>query len=280
MTAPSAPASLTPADGTITPARPAFSWTAAADAQSGLTGYDLRVDDETVATADAGSTSAVPEDDLDEGSHTWAVAAVDGFGNESASAPRTLLVDSTPPVAPVPLTPAAGAERTAGPGGVHLARRERRPQRAGGLPPRGGRGGQRASAPPRRARACASPPAATPGGSSPSTWPATPRRAPPRSGRPEAGLRGLTLSTPTVVRLGTRPVLRVRLAHGARGVPGPPHRGDGPLLAVRQPAPVRPDRRSPAPDRGAPPPAGPRLPGERPADRRRSQSTRISVTAR
>ena len=218
VTAPSAPASLAPADGTVTAlARPAFSWTAAADAQSGVTGYELRVDGATVATADAGSTSAIPDAALAEGRHTWNVVAVDGFGNESASAPRTLVIDSTPPGAPVPLTPAAGAGRTVGPGGLHLA--APRATTSAGWRATASRwtGRRRASAPRStgaRVRLTAGRHSwrvvaldvagnAAPG---PARWVIL--RPAPR----------VTLSTPTIVRLGTRPVLRVRLTRTARVV--------------------------------------------------------------
>jgi subtilisin family serine protease len=115
VTPPSAPAPLAPADALATAlAELAFSWSPAGDPQSGVAAYRLRVDAATVATVGAGTTTAIPGAALAEGRHAWDVVAVDGFGNESASAARVLLVDRTPPRRAMPATPSAGARRTVG----------------------------------------------------------------------------------------------------------------------------------------------------------------------
>ena len=115
LTPPSPPAPLAPADALATPlAQLAFSWSPAGDPQSGVAAYRLRVDAANVATVGAGTTSAIPGAALAEGRHAWDVVAVDGFGNESASPARVLVVDRTPPGRAMPATPAAGARRTAG----------------------------------------------------------------------------------------------------------------------------------------------------------------------
>lgn len=99
-----------PADGTVTAAaRPTFSWSPASDAQSGVVGYRLVVGGATAATALAGTTSATPAAALPEGQLSWHVVATDAGGNARAGASRTLVVDRTPPQAPPPLAPAAGA---------------------------------------------------------------------------------------------------------------------------------------------------------------------------
>ena len=112
---PSPPAPLAPADALATAlAAPAFSWSPAGDPQSGVAAYRLRVDGATVATVGAGTTSAIPGAALAEGRHAWDVVALDGFGNESASVARALVVDRTPPGAAMPATPTAGSRRTVG----------------------------------------------------------------------------------------------------------------------------------------------------------------------
>jgi subtilisin family serine protease len=218
VTPPSAPASLAPADGLVTAlTQPDFGWSPAADAQSGVAAYELRVDGGTVATVDAGSTSAIPDEALPEGRHTWDVVAWDGFGNESASAARALVVDRTPPGAPVPRTPAAGAGRTVGL--VELTWRAA----TDGL---SGLAGYRVEVD--GAPAASVVPTVTAARvrltAGRHSWRvvaldlagnAAPGPARSIVVRPASRV---TLSTPTIVRPGTRPVLRVRLTRTARVV--------------------------------------------------------------
>ena len=104
-------APLSPSEGLATAAMlPTFRWSATSDAQSGVAGYELTVDAASVADVGPTATQAIPAAGLSEGVHVWSVSAVDGNGNRRATPDRTLVVDATPPSAPSPASPAAGAQ--------------------------------------------------------------------------------------------------------------------------------------------------------------------------
>jgi subtilisin family serine protease len=101
---------VSPSDGLATTSTtPTFRWSAASDAQSGVAGYRLTVDEAVVAAVAPGVTSASPAAPLSEGSHRWSVSALDGVGNIRATEARTLLVDRTAPSAAAPSSPVDGA---------------------------------------------------------------------------------------------------------------------------------------------------------------------------
>ena len=85
---PGAFALSSPADDAATQSRrPALSWLSAVDGGVGLSGYDVVLDDQVVASGlGAGATSFTPAGDLAEGVHGWHVVARDAYGNERASA--------------------------------------------------------------------------------------------------------------------------------------------------------------------------------------------------
>ena len=111
---------IAPSPGLATPlATPVFRWSPATDAGGGIAAYRLTVDGATVASVPGATTSAAPSSPLAEGSHTWNVVAVDDAGNSRAADPRLLVVDRTAPSVPTPASPAAAAH-VAGPA-VRLA---------------------------------------------------------------------------------------------------------------------------------------------------------------
>jgi uncharacterized protein (TIGR03382 family) len=108
-TGPAAPVVTTPADGsTITDTTPTYSGTA----EAGST-VNVIVDGASVGTTTAtaaGTWSFTPATALAEGPHTVRATAADALGNTSPSSnTNTFTVDTTPPAAPVVLTPADGA---------------------------------------------------------------------------------------------------------------------------------------------------------------------------
>ncbi|MCS7131748.1 MAG: DNRLRE domain-containing protein, partial [Hadesarchaea archaeon] len=109
--APSTPALLSPAVGAWTNDNtPTLSWSAASDALSGVSRYELEVDDDpsfgspeiSAATA---STSYDVAEQLREGTQHWRVRAVDLAGNAGAWASGWFRVDVTPPGKPTPVSP-------------------------------------------------------------------------------------------------------------------------------------------------------------------------------
>lgn len=97
----------TPVAGTISSPindnTPTFGWSDTSS--TGATGYRVRIDS-TVSSVSG--TSYTPATALDEGSHTFAVAAVDEAGNVSPfSAVQVFVVDTTPPAVPTldPVSP-------------------------------------------------------------------------------------------------------------------------------------------------------------------------------
>ncbi len=107
-------AQLSPADGFATASRSSliFSWAATGDAGSGVASYALMLDGRQVAGTGPSTRSASVA--VEDGVHTWSVTARDTAGNVRGTSSRTLTVDRTPPSAPVPQSPAAGA-KVAGP---------------------------------------------------------------------------------------------------------------------------------------------------------------------
>jgi len=107
--APAAPVVLAPADGSVTSDNtPTYSGTA----EAGST-VNIFVDGASVGTTTAnaaGAWSFTPTTALADGQHTVRATATDAAGNTSANSnTNTFTVDTTPPAAPVVLTPADGA---------------------------------------------------------------------------------------------------------------------------------------------------------------------------
>ncbi|MDY7232717.1 discoidin domain-containing protein [Hyalangium rubrum] len=101
---------LTPAQGTtMTGARPAFTWTASSDAQTGIQRYQVFLDGNPVPVATTKGTSVTLTTPLANGQHTWFVRATNWAGGVTTSATFTFtLNDTTPPTAFSALFPAAG----------------------------------------------------------------------------------------------------------------------------------------------------------------------------
>ncbi|HEX6204856.1 MAG TPA: PQQ-binding-like beta-propeller repeat protein [Solirubrobacterales bacterium] len=97
---------LAPADESAVGSRPEFDWEASGDAGSGISGYELILDGESILVED---DRYLPEFDLPDGAHTWSVVAVDGGGNRTESESRDFSVDTAPPAPFVQLVPADGA---------------------------------------------------------------------------------------------------------------------------------------------------------------------------
>jgi uncharacterized protein (TIGR03382 family) len=108
-TGPTVPVVLTPANGTVTSDNtPAYSGTAEAD--STVTIFVDGVSVGTTVADAAGNWTFTPATALADGSHSVKVTATDTTGNTSPdSNTNTFIVDTTPPAAPVVLTPADGA---------------------------------------------------------------------------------------------------------------------------------------------------------------------------
>ncbi len=103
---PSPFALLAPEDGVAVGSRPEFDWEAATDAGSGISGYELILDGESIFVED---DRYLPQYDLPDGAHTWSVVAVDGGGNRTESESRDFSVDTAPPTPFSQLAPADGA---------------------------------------------------------------------------------------------------------------------------------------------------------------------------
>ncbi|WNG24722.1 glycoside hydrolase [Cystobacter fuscus] len=102
----------TPANGTtITGTRPAFSWTASSDPQTGIQYYEVVIDGQAVLGGRTKATSAALEGlKLANGQHSWYVRAVNWANGVTTSATSTFtLNDTTPPAAFSALLPAAGS---------------------------------------------------------------------------------------------------------------------------------------------------------------------------
>ncbi|HEX8084141.1 MAG TPA: Ig-like domain-containing protein [Solirubrobacteraceae bacterium] len=102
---PPAPFALSgPADGSrTTDTTPTLSWAATTDAVAGMGTYDVFVDGARVATGLTGTDVTTAA--LGDGPHAWRVEAIDAVGNVRASATRTVVVDTTAPVAALAAAP-------------------------------------------------------------------------------------------------------------------------------------------------------------------------------
>ncbi len=91
---------MTPKDSScVALPTPDFTWSASADAGSGLSGYQLWIDGQLNRDQISGNSSA-PSGALSEGPHTWFVRAVDNVGNYRQSPQRLVYCDWNAPVAP------------------------------------------------------------------------------------------------------------------------------------------------------------------------------------
>lgn len=102
-------AQIEPVEGAVTTARPQFGWEEAVDVgKAGLDRYELIVDGE-IRNLSPLVTSFTWNDDLEEGLHSWTVAAVDELGNRRETEPRSFSVDTAPPDPFSPIDPPDGA---------------------------------------------------------------------------------------------------------------------------------------------------------------------------
>ncbi|MCE9671587.1 discoidin domain-containing protein [Myxococcus stipitatus] len=110
-TPPTAFSLLTPTPGSTITTKPAFTWQASTDPQTGIHRYEVYVDGNpfpvaTVRTPSATLTHAT----LGNGAHTWFVKAYNWAGGVTQSATATFtLNDTAPPAAFSAMVPAAGA---------------------------------------------------------------------------------------------------------------------------------------------------------------------------
>lgn len=97
VTPPTAPAPVTPADGTVTrETTPQLTWEAATDNLSGVISYEIHLD--TSLITQGATTAYTPAAPLVDGLHTWEVRAKDGagiWGNYGST--RTFSVDTQEP---------------------------------------------------------------------------------------------------------------------------------------------------------------------------------------
>ncbi|MCP3100186.1 S8 family serine peptidase [Myxococcus sp. K15C18031901] len=98
---------LAPEEGTLTVARPTFSWQAPQDA-TGVTSQQLRVDGGAAILLGGGVTSYVPAANLSPGIHTVSITACDRFDRCRTTPTRSFEAVGTQPTAPVPLSPTGG----------------------------------------------------------------------------------------------------------------------------------------------------------------------------
>lgn len=109
------PALLSPMPGSDTAvATIAFRWSAGADSQSGVAGYRIQVDSGgTFAAPFRDGTSVGAETVLSgfgQATWSWRVQTLDAAGNASAwTSTETFRIQTIPPSAPTPLSPASGA---------------------------------------------------------------------------------------------------------------------------------------------------------------------------
>jgi len=89
-TGPSAPSLSSPANGGATSINPAFAWTASTDSESGLSKYQLYLDNE-LYTDNLSATSASASNQSC-GSHSWFIRSTDNAGNTTDSGASTFSV--------------------------------------------------------------------------------------------------------------------------------------------------------------------------------------------
>ncbi len=86
-----------------------FSWSASSDSQSGLNGYQYRIDGGAWSSVIGGTSVDIS---AAHGSHTFGVRAVDNNGNVSGENSLSFTVDTQAPGLPTLLSPANGAQLT------------------------------------------------------------------------------------------------------------------------------------------------------------------------
>ncbi|NJC71596.1 hypothetical protein HC031_17990 [Planosporangium thailandense] len=107
-TPPSAPKVTAPANSALrTRAAASVTWSAAADPDTGISGYQIMINGKLVRSVPSTARSAVVT--LPEGTARITVAAVNGAGRTTASDPVTVTVDTSPPTAPSGLALSGGS---------------------------------------------------------------------------------------------------------------------------------------------------------------------------
>ena len=93
-----------PADGiTVATARPAFAWSAGADAASAVAGYEVWMDGARMTGAALLPSTTLdwtPSEELADGPHAWSVWTEDLAGNRAESVAWDFTIDTTPPTTP------------------------------------------------------------------------------------------------------------------------------------------------------------------------------------
>ncbi|MCD6115831.1 T9SS type A sorting domain-containing protein [bacterium] len=100
---------MQPADNSfVTDLRPAFQWETANDAVSGVSSYNIYIDDQLVSEG-LTNPSYIPDYDIAEGHHIWKVKAVDAAGNSKNSHRFGFTLDVSSPESFALISPSAGA---------------------------------------------------------------------------------------------------------------------------------------------------------------------------
>lgn len=97
VASPDAPVLLLPADGTlINESTPTYSWDAGHDENSGLSHYDLYIDNIFIIEDIGVSEGEISSPELNDGLHKWFIRAYDQAGNFADSQVFELTIDTTP----------------------------------------------------------------------------------------------------------------------------------------------------------------------------------------
>lgn len=101
----------TPTPGSTITTKPAFTWTASSDPQTGIHRYEVFLDGNPFPVATTRTPSAsLTNTAIGNGAHTWFVKAYNWAGGVTTSATATFTMnDTTPPAAFAALVPAAGS---------------------------------------------------------------------------------------------------------------------------------------------------------------------------
>lgn len=106
VTSPDAPVLLMPANGTLTnESMLTYSWVAGHDENSGLSHYDLYIDDKVIVEGIGVSEGEINSPELNDGLHKWFIRAYDQAGNFADSQDFELTIDTTPSETKLHITP-------------------------------------------------------------------------------------------------------------------------------------------------------------------------------